>query len=57
MASNATAKAQGIVWGYFQEHKPELVMEAISERCQQAAANQETNSRTITQSINRGMRV
>jgi hypothetical protein len=57
MASNATAKAQGIVWGYFQEHKPELVMEAISERCQQAAANQETNSRKITQSINRGMRV
>jgi hypothetical protein len=57
MASNATAKAQGIVWGYFHEHKPELVMEAISERCQQAAANQETNSRKITQSINRGIRV
>jgi hypothetical protein len=57
MASNATAKAQGIVWGYFHEHKPELVMEAISERCQQAAANQESNSRKITQSINRGIRV
>jgi hypothetical protein len=57
MASNATAKAQGIVWGYFHEHKPELVMEAISERCQQAAANQEMNSRKLTQSINRGMRV
>jgi hypothetical protein len=57
MASNATAKAQGIVWGYFQEHKPERVMEAISERCQQAAANQEMNSRKITQNINRGIRV
>jgi hypothetical protein len=57
MTSNATAKAQGIVWGYFHEHKPELVMEAISERCQQAAANQETISQKITQSINRGIRV
>ncbi len=57
MASNATAKAQGIVWRYFPENKPELVMEAISERCRQTAANEETISRKITQSINRGIRV
>jgi hypothetical protein len=57
MASNATAKAQKIVWGQFYDQKPDEIMAAISERCHQAAANQETNSQKTTQSINRGMRV
>ncbi len=57
MASNATAKAQKIVWGQFYEQKPDEIMAAISERCHQAAANQETISQKMTQSINRGMRV
>jgi hypothetical protein len=57
MASNATAKAQKIVWEQFYEQKPDEIMAAISERCHQAAANQETISQKITQSINRGMSV
>lgn len=57
MASNATAKAQKIVWGQFYEQKPDEIMAAISERCHQAAANRETISQKMTQSINRGMRV
>jgi hypothetical protein len=57
IASNATAKAQKIVWGQFYEQKPDEIMAAISERCHQAAVNQETISQKMTQSINRGMRV
>jgi hypothetical protein len=57
MASNATAKAQGIVWGHFHENKPGLVIEAISERCRQAIANQETTSQKITQPVNCDIRV
>jgi hypothetical protein len=57
MASNATAKAQKIVWGQFYEQKPDEIMAAISERCHQAVANQETISLKMTQSIKRGMSV
>jgi hypothetical protein len=57
LADEFKAKAQKIVWGQFYEQKPDEIMAAISERCHQAAANQETISQKMTQSINRGMRV
>ena len=46
MASNLTAKAQKIVWEQFPDHRPGHVVAAISERCHQAIANEETISQS-----------
>jgi hypothetical protein len=58
MASNLTAKAQGIVWEQFPDCKPGEIMAAISERCRQAVAHGETISQSceIGQNISRGIR-
>ena len=55
MASNLTAKAQKIVWEQFPDDRPGHVVAAISERCRQAVANEETTLQTVK--INRGVRV
>jgi hypothetical protein len=47
MASNQVATAQKIIWEQFPENRPGRVIEAISERCRLAVANEET----ITQSV------
>jgi hypothetical protein len=59
MASNLVAKAQKIVWEQFPDHRPGHVVAAISERCRQAVANEETISqdRKHTRSVNRGVRI
>jgi len=59
MASNLTAKAQKIVWEQFPDHRPGHVVAAISERCHQAIANEETisESQKVRQGFNRGMRI
>ncbi len=59
MASNLTAKAQKIVWEQFPDHRPGHIVTAISERCRQAIANEETisQSQKVAQSTSRGMRV
>jgi hypothetical protein len=65
MASNQVATAQKVIWGQFQEHHPERLMEAISERCRLAVSNEETNSQaqsaeisnSIKRSHNRGMSI
>jgi len=57
MASNLTAKAQKIVWEQFPEHRFGRIVEAISERCCQAVANEETISQKVTRSIGRGIGV
>src|SRR2546426_684735 len=44
MASNLTAKAQKIVWEQFPDHRPGHIVAAITERCHQAIANEETIS-------------
>jgi len=58
MASNQVATAQKVIWGQFQEHHPERLVEAISERCRLAVSNEETNSQAqsaeISNSIKRG---
>ena len=46
MASNQVATAQRIIWGQFQEHRPSRLVEAISERCRLAVADEETISQT-----------
>jgi hypothetical protein len=53
MASNLTAKAQRIVWEQFPEHRFGRIMEAVSDRCRQAVANEETISQKVTQSVGR----
>ena len=65
MASNQVATAQRIIWGQFQEHHPARLVEAISERCRLAVADEETISQkqTVTQtnsnkqSRNRGISI
>ena len=59
MASNLTAKAQKIVWEQFPDHRPGHIVAAISERCRQAIANEETisQSQKVIHSTTRGMRV
>ena len=65
MASNQVATAQKIVWNQYQEHRPERLMAAISERCRSAVSDEETISRSQTiddshsnrQSRNRGMSI
>lgn len=44
MASNLTAKAQKIVWEQYPDHRPGHIVAAITERCHQAIANEETIS-------------
>ena len=67
MASNQVATAQRVVWGQFQnhEHRPARLVEAISERCRLAVADEETISQTPAeghtnsnkQGHNRGMSI
>jgi len=57
MASNLTAKAQKIVWEQFPDHRPGRIVAAISDRCRQAVANEETISQKATRSISRGIGV
>lgn len=65
MASNEVATAQRVIWTQFHEHRPARLVEAISERCRLAVADEETISQkqTVTQtnsnkqSRNRGMSI
>lgn len=65
MASNQVATAQKVIWGQFQEHHPERLMQAISERCRLAVSNEETISQgqsveisnSKKQGHNRGMSI
>ncbi len=65
MASNEVATAQRVIWGQFHEHRPARLMEAISERCRLAVADEETIlqmpserlSNSNKQSHNRGMSI
>jgi hypothetical protein len=65
MASNQVATAQRVVWGQFQEHRPDRLVEAISERCRLAISDEETISQTQSvghtnsnkQSRNQGMSI
>jgi hypothetical protein len=59
MSSNLVAKAQKVVWEQFADDRPGRIVRAISERCRQAVANEETISeiRKQAHSVNRGMRV
>jgi hypothetical protein len=63
MASNQVATAQKIVWEQFPEHRPERVIEAISERCRLAVADKETISQSVgcsnsnNQARSRGMSI
>jgi hypothetical protein len=64
MASNQVATAQKVVWKQFADHRPGRIVEAISERCRLAVANEETiseaskinESHGMKQSHGRGMR-
>lgn len=59
MASNLTAKAQKIVWEQYPDHRPGHIVAAITERCHQAIANEETISqnRKVTHSVGHGFRM
>jgi hypothetical protein len=65
MASNQVATAQKVVWEQFADHRPGHIVEAISERCRLAVANEETiaeaaktnESHGMKQSHGRGMRI
>jgi hypothetical protein len=65
MASNQVATAQRMIWGQFQEHRPERLVEAISERCRMAVSGEEeiTQRQSVEQSNsnkrghNRGMSI
>jgi hypothetical protein len=59
MASNLVAKAQKVVWEQFPDDRPGRIVAAISERCRQAVANEETISQDHkqTHSVNRGIRI
>jgi hypothetical protein len=59
MASNLVAKAQKVVWEQFPDDMPGRIVAAISERCRQAVANEETISQDYSQthSVSRGMRI
>jgi hypothetical protein len=55
MASNCVAKAQKIVWEQYPDHRPGHIVAAISERCRQAVAEEETIR--ITQTVRHGIRI
>jgi len=59
MASNLVAKAQKIIWEQYPDHRPGHVVAAISERCHQAIANEETipQEQKVTRSISHGVRM
>lgn len=57
MASNCVAKAQKIVWEQYPDHRPGHIVAAISERCNQAVANEETISQKMTNSVSHGIRM
>ena len=57
MASNLTAKAQKIAWEQFPDHRPSRIVAAISDRCRQAVANEETISQDRKRSVRRGIGV
>jgi hypothetical protein len=65
MASNQVATAQRVIWGQFQEHRPDRLVEAISERCRLAVSDEEeiTQRQSVEQSNsnkrghNRGMSI
>jgi hypothetical protein len=59
MASNLTAKAQKIVWEQYPDHRPEYIVEAITERCHEAIANEETiaQEQRVEQRMGRGIRI
>jgi hypothetical protein len=65
MASNQVATAQRVIWGQFPEHRPDRLVEAISERCRLAVSDEEPISQmqTVENSIsnkrghNRGMSI
>ena len=59
MASNLVAKAQKIVWEQYPDHRPGHIVAAISERCHQAVANEETISqnRKMMNSVSHGIRM
>ncbi len=59
MASNLTAKAQKIVWEQYPDHRPAHIMAAITERCHEAIANEETiaQEQRVEQRMGRGIRI
>jgi hypothetical protein len=57
MASNLTAKAQKIAWEQFPDHRPGRIVAAVSDRCRQAVANEETISQDRKRSVRRGIGV
>jgi len=59
MASNLTARAQKIAWEQFPEQSPGEVVAAISQRCHQAIANEETISQhqKMDQNRDRGISI
>jgi hypothetical protein len=57
IASNCVAKAQKIVWEQYPDHRPGHIVAAISERCHQAVANEETISQKMTNSVSHGIRM
>ena len=59
MASNQVATAQKVIWEQFPDHRPAILVAAISERCRLAVTNEETISQTrkLNQSTGGGMRV
>ena len=59
MASNLTAKAQKIVWEQYPDHRPGHIVAAITERCHEAIANEETilQKQKVEQRIGRGISI
>ena len=59
MASNLTAKAQRIIWEQYPEQRSSDIVAAISERCRQAVANEETisQSQKIDEHVGRGISI
>lgn len=59
MASNLTAKAQGIVLEQFPDNRPGQVVAAISDRCRLAVASEQTISQSQKHghSVSRGIRM
>jgi hypothetical protein len=55
MASNLTAKAQKIVWEQYPDHRPGHIVAAITERCHEAIANEETIAQN--QKVSRGISI
>jgi len=59
MASNLTAKAQKIVWEQYPDHRPDHIMTAITDRCHEAIANEETiaQKQQVEQRRSHGIRI